>query len=289
MNNANTGLLSHRSMSLSDREFKMFRELIFEKSGINLHDGKKELLRTRLGSRIRVKELSSFKDYYDLIKKDKTDNELMGLLDAISTNLTSFFREINHFHFLEKNIIPEILARGGESNNKVLRCWSAGCSSGEEPYTIVLSLLENSEVSGSWGIKMLATDISVEMLEKATRAVYAEEKIETVPKSMIRKYFVKGTKDKEGLYRVRQEISELVQFKRFNLMTKDFPFKHKFDFIFCRNVMIYFDKPTQEVLIAKFYDALAKGGYLLIGHSESLTGIQHQFKYMLPTIYKKSA
>lgn len=288
MSSANAYLLSQGSMPLGDLEFKLFRELIFEKSGINLHEGKKELLRTRLGSRIRAKDLSSFKDYYDLIQKDKTDIELMGLLDAISTNLTSFYREVKHFHFLENNIIPEILARGSRSNNKMLRCWSAGCSSGEEPYTIILSLLDNPEISGSWDIKMLATDISIEMLEKAIRAVYDEEKIKTVPKSMIRKYFVKGTNDQEGLYRVRQEISKLPQFKRFNLMTRNFPFKHKFDFIFCRNVMIYFDKPTQEVLISKFYNALIKGGYLLIGHSESLTGIQHQFKYVLPTIYRKS-
>lgn len=289
MNSANTRLLSRAPMTLGDREFKLFRELIFEKSGINLHEGKKELLRTRLSARIRAKDLSSFKDYYELIVKDKTDSELMGLLDAISTNLTSFFREVNHFHFLESDIIPEIIARGRDSNNKVLRCWSAGCSSGEEPYTIILSLLNNAEISDAWNIKMLATDLSLEMLEKATRAVYAEAKIKTVPKDMIKKYFVKGTKEKQGLYRVRQEISRLVQFKRFNLMTKTFPFRHKFDFIFCRNVMIYFDKPTQEILISKFYDSLTKGGYLLIGHSESLTGIQHQFKYVLPTIYRKSA
>jgi chemotaxis protein methyltransferase CheR len=288
MNSAKAFTSLGSPMALSAAEFKMFRDLIFEKSGINLHEGKKELLRTRLGSRIRAKELRSFKDYYDLINKDKTDVELMGLLDAISTNLTSFFREVNHFHFLEKTIIPEIVTKGRQSNNKELRCWSAGCSSGEEPYTIILSLLNNPEISETWKIKMLATDISVEMLEKAFRAVYAEEKINTVPKEMVRKYFVKGTNDKEGLYRVRQEISKLVQFKRFNLMTKSFPFSHKFNFIFCRNVMIYFDKPTQEVLISKFYNALARGGYLLIGHSESLTGIEHQFKYVLPTIYKKS-
>jgi len=289
MNSAVTGRMAHGAITLGDREFKMFRALIFEKSGISLHEGKKELLRTRLSSRLRARDLSSFKDYYDFIKNDKTDGELMGLLDAISTNLTSFFREINHFHFLEKKIIPQILARGRKTNDKALRCWSAGCSSGEEPYTIIFSLLENAEINNSWDIKMLATDISAEMLEKATSAVYTEEKIKTVPKSIIRKYFVKGTKDKEGLYRVRQEISRLVQFKRFNLMTENFPFKHKFDFIFCRNVMIYFDKPTQETLTSKYYNALAKGGYLMIGHSESLTGLEHQFKYVLPTIYQKSA
>jgi len=289
MNSVNTGQMAKGAITLSDTEFRMFRELIFEKSGISLHDGKKELLRTRLGGRLRARDLSSFKDYYDFIKNDNSDGELMGLLDAISTNLTSFFREINHFHFLKEKIVPAILDRGRASNNKVLRCWSAGCSSGEEPYTIIFSLLDNEEISDSWDIKMLATDISVEMLEKATRAVYAEEKIKTVPKNMVRKYFVKGTKGKQGLYRVRKEISRLVQFKRFNLMTSNFPFQHKFDFIFCRNVMIYFDKPTQETLTSKYYNALAKGGYLMIGHSESLTGLQHQFKYVLPTIYHKSA
>lgn len=287
MNSLNVGIMDNQPLRLTDREFKMFRDLIFEKSGINLRKGKKELVRTRLGSRIKAKNLKSFEDYFRYIKEDKSNDELLNALDAISTNLTSFFREIKHFQFIEEKIIPELMAEKKPAGNQALRAWSAGCSSGEEPYTILFTLLENVELSNSWEIKLLATDISLEMLEKAISGVYSEDKMTDVPKHMIGRYFRKGSNENAGLYRVKPEIRRLAHFRRFNLMTYQFPFKYKFDFIFCRNVMIYFDKSTQQSLILKLYDALANGGYLLIGHAESLTGIEHQFKYIYPTIYKK--
>jgi len=275
------------AVPLNDKEFKLFRDLIFLKSGINLHDGKKELLRTRLGSRMRSRGLSSFADYYDLVKQDKTETELMGVLDAISTNITSFFREINHFNFLNETAIPQMVDRKAKSGDNFIRFWSAGCSSGEEPYSLAFTLLEHDKVSRSFEIKVLATDISLEMLERASMGVYGEQQLASVPNNIKRNYFQKGSGDSSGMYRIRPEVRRIIYFKRFNLMINTFPFKHKFDCIFCRNVMIYFDKPTQETLVNKYYQSLAPGGYLLIGHSESLTGVHHNFKYARPTIYQK--
>ncbi len=287
MNKLDQNTVVPGALPLNDREFKLFRDLIFLKSGINLHDGKKELLRTRLGSRIRSKGLPSFASYYDLVRRDKTGVELMGVLDAISTNITSFFREINHFNFLNEVAIPQIVDRKAKSGDNSIRFWSAGCSSGEEPYSLAFTLLEHKKISRSFEIKVLATDISLEMLERASTGVYSEEKLVSVSKDIKRDYFQKGSGDNAGMYRVKPEVRQIIYFKRFNLMMNIFPFKHKFDCIFCRNVMIYFDKPTQETLVNKYYQSLGPGGYLLIGHSESLTGVNHNFKYVRPTIYQK--
>lgn len=281
---------SHLSgqVDLTDREFQLFRALIFEKSGITLNDGKKELVRTRLGSKLRKGGFGSFREYYNHVLDDRTGEELVTLLDAISTNLTSFFREANHFQYLRKNILPEIMGKKGHDSPREIRAWSAGCSSGEEPYSLAFTLADMLHGDKSWVVKLLATDISTKVLARAARGAYTEEQVKTVPKEMASKFLDRVVEDGERLYRVRPEIKGLIQFKRFNLMTPTFPFKRGFDFIFCRNVMIYFDKPTQQTLINKFYGALSEGGYLMIGHSESLTGVQHRFKYMQPTIYKKS-
>jgi chemotaxis protein methyltransferase CheR len=275
------------AIDLTDREFQLLRTLIFEKSGITLNDGKKELVRTRLGSKLRKGGFGSFKDYYNYVVDDRSGEELVTLLDAISTNLTSFFREINHFNYLRNQIVPEIMGNKRNDGAKELRAWSAGCSSGEEPYSLAFTLTDILRGERSWDVKLLATDISTKVLARAARGVYTEDQVKTVPNDMASKFLEKTVEDGDRLYRVRPEIKRLIQFKRFNLMTPTFPFKRGFDFIFCRNVMIYFDKPTQQVLINKFFGALAEGGYLLIGHSESLTGVQHRFKYMQPTIYKK--
>lgn len=281
------GSLTSGPVDLSDREFQLFRALIFEKSGINLNEGKKELVRTRLGSKLRRGGYGSFRDYYNYVVEDRTGEELVSLLDAISTNLTSFFREINHFHYLKNIIIPEITERKKNDSVKELRAWSAGCSSGEEPYSIAFTLADILQNAKGWNVKLLATDISTKVLTRAARGLYTEDQVKTVPKEMALRFLDKTDEDGERLYGVRPEIKGMIQFKRFNLMTPSFPFRRGFDFIFCRNVMIYFDKSTQQTLINKFFGALSEGGYLLIGHSESLTGVQHRFRYMQPTIYKK--
>jgi chemotaxis protein methyltransferase CheR len=288
MESTRPGPYTSGPIDLTDREFQLFRSLIFEKSGITLNDGKKELVRTRLGSKLRKGGFGSFKDYYNHVLDDRTGEELVTLLDAISTNLTSFFREINHFHYLRNHIIPEIMERKKNDSDKEIRGWSAGCSSGEEPYSLAFTLADILRGERGWDVKLLATDISTKVLGRAARGVYTEEQGKTVPKDMASRFLDKMVDDGDRLYKVRPEIKSLIQFKRFNLMTPSFPFRRGFDFIFCRNVMIYFDKPTQQTLVNKFYGSLSEGGYLMIGHSESLTGVQHRFKYMQPTIYKKS-
>jgi chemotaxis protein methyltransferase CheR len=276
-------------LDLLPKEFDKFRELIFQKSGISLHDGKRELVRTRLGSRLRELGISSYGEYYDLVAGDPTGNELVLMLDSISTNLTSFFRENGHFEFIRNQVVPEMIKRHQGSGQKELRIWSAGCSSGEEPYTLAFTLSDALRNLKGWNLKILATDISTQMLQRAASGKYVQEKIKTVPSDMLKRYMDRAGDSANGMYIVKPEIRKLIQSKRFNLMTPQFPFKKKFDFIMCRNVMIYFDKSTQETLVNKYYDTLTPGGYLLIGHSESLTGVSHRYKYIKPTIYKKQA
>lgn len=276
-------------LELLPREFDKFRELIFQKSGISLHDGKRELVRTRLGSRLRELGISSYGEYYKLVAGDPTGNELILMLDSISTNLTSFFREKGHFEFIRDHVMPEMIKRHQGSGSKELRIWSAGCSSGEEPYTLAFTLSHVLKDMRGWNLKILATDISTQMLQRAASGKYVPEKIKTVPSDMLKRYMDRHGEGGNEIYVVKPEIRKLIHFKRFNLMTPQFPFKKKFDFIMCRNVMIYFDKSTQETLVNKYYETLAPGGYLLIGHSESLTGVSHKYKYIKPTIYKKHA
>lgn len=275
------------SPPLKDSEFKLFRDLIYKKSGINLNESKKALLQTRLRKLIIQQGFNSYKEHYQFVVKDKTGVELMRILDAISTNVTSFFREIHHFEHLDKVVIPEFLERNRSKPNPVIRGWSAACSSGEEPYSILFTLLKNKAFQSSKNIKLLATDISTQMLNTASQGIYPGERVKPVHKNMLRKHFIKEGKGESAHYMVRDEFREMVFFKRFNLMTPAFPFNNKFDFIFCRNVMIYFDVPTRQKLISNFYDFLKDGGYLFIGHSESLSLTKHQFKYVRPTVYKK--
>ncbi len=285
---ATGGHLKAELKDLTDEDFDLFRRLIYEQSGISLNDTKKELLRTRLRSRLIREGYRSYREYYSFIKKDQTGNAIVPLLDDISTNLTSFFREINHFSFLD-TVIPKMIAEKEKKRDSTFRIWSAGCSSGEEVYSLLFTMqahLKNKKPE--WNLKMLATDISTDILQKASNGLYDVKRVDAVPPYMVKKYFVKelGPKGRE-MMRIKPEYRQIVTFRRFNLMTENFPFKHQFDYIFCRNVMIYFDKPTQEVLVSKYHKLLKPNGYLFIGHSESLTGLNHSFRYAQPTIYQK--
>jgi chemotaxis protein methyltransferase CheR len=271
-----------KTPDLTDDNFIKFKDLIYNKCGICLHDGKKELVRARLNKRLRQTGIKTFTDYYKYLTQEDNGNELVVMLDAISTNKTSFFREIKHFDFLKENVFPSYAA--GDYGRR-LRFWSAACSSGEEPYTLAISLLEYLGQT-NFDIKILATDISTKVLGEAQRGVYPEERIEDIPGPLIRSYFQQGQGRQQGYYRVKPNLRNLISFKRFNLMDK-FPFNTIFQFIFCRNVMIYFDKKTQERLVNKFHQCLIPGGYLMIGHSESLTGVNHPFKYIQPSVYQK--
>jgi len=216
---------------------------------------------------------------------DESGEELIHMLDAISTNLTSFFREPKHFAFLEKTVLPTILANT-KSQQKKLNIWSAGCSSGEEPYTLAICLHQFAKAQPQTSFNIMATDISTKMLGTAANGVYHTSQVKTIAPDVLRRYFQRGQGKWAGHYRLKPMIRKTIEFKRLNLM-EPFPFSTKFQIIFCRNVMIYFDKETQSRLVNKYYDCLEPGGFLFIGHSESLMGTEHRFKYVQPTIYQK--
>jgi len=269
--------------TLSDEEFRRFSSLIYNKCGICLHEGKKELVRARLNKRLRHTGIDNFKDYYNYLIKDDTGEELVVMLDAISTNKTSFFREIKHFDFLNEKVFP--MYNEGKFGKK-LRFWSAACSSGEEPYTLAMSIYEYFGTNSGYNMKILASDISTKVLSEAQMGIYPDDRLENIPPNIVRTYFQQGTGRQKGYLRVKPFLRDMIKFKRLNLMD-DFPFKSVFHFIFCRNVMIYFDKNTQERLVNKFYECMQPGAFLMIGHSESLTGVKHPFKYIQPSIYQK--
>jgi chemotaxis protein methyltransferase CheR len=272
---------------LSDIDFRRFSTLVYEKCGIYLRKGKKELVRTRLGKRMREAGFENFKAYYRFLTQDESGRELVMMLDAISTNLTSFFREERHFDFLENDIFPSYAAELGAGNRRKRLFWSAGCSSGEEPYSLAMCLLEYFGDDVGHNMKVLATDISTRVLAHARRGVYRASRLERVPDALLREYFHRGYDKQKGYFRIKPILKEVVEFRRVNLV-EPFPFKRRFDLILCRNVMIYFDRTSQAGLVNKFYDVLRPGGYLFIGHSETLTGIDHPFTYVKPSIYCKS-
>jgi len=275
----------HQSPALTETDFIKISRLVYDQSGISLSDAKKELVKARLGKRIRTGNFQSFGEYYKHVINDQSGEEIILLLDSISTNFTHFFREKNHFEYLNNQFLPQITKRTGK-NQKKLRVWSAGCSSGEEPYTIAITLLESIPSSQGWDLKILATDISTKVLIDAQSGIYHKERIEVLSPDLIKKYFLRGENQWRNYVKVKPWVKSLVKFQRLNLM-ESFSFNESFDCIFCRNVMIYFDKKARETLVNRLYGSLEKEGVLFIGHSESLTGIEHPFQYVKPAIYKK--
>jgi len=272
---------------LCEDEFRQISDLVYEHCGINLHDGKKELVRSRLAKRLHRGRFTSFSQYIKHVLEDPTGKEFSILVDSLSTNLTKFFREERHFEYMRSQLLPRLMKARQSRGQYRIRGWSAGCSSGEEPYSVALTLLEALGGKGRWDVKLLATDVSTQILERAQAGIYDRERIEPIPLPLRSKYLIAHHEGDKERYEVGPALRELVIFRYLNLM-KDWPVKGPLDFIFCRNVMIYFDKPTQARLIHRFYDLLGSGGVLFTGHSESLTGIEHAFKYVQPTIYLKS-
>lgn len=266
---------------ISPEEFQRFRMLIYDESGISLGDQKQSLLASRLSKRLRELGLTTFSEYYDQLMSDPSREEFTRMLDLISTNKTDFFREPKHFDFLRERIIPEL------AHDKAVRIWSSACSTGEEPYTIAMTLYESVPDPTQWSFKILASDLSTRVLAKAAAGVYDADRVRDVPPELVRRHFLRGHGRSEGLLKVKPHLAAMVQFRRVNLMDDRFPIKSPLDVIFCRNVMIYFDRPTQEQLVNKFHRYLKPGGHLLIGHSESLQWIDHPFKSVAPTVYRK--
>ncbi|HXE14561.1 MAG TPA: protein-glutamate O-methyltransferase CheR [Bryobacteraceae bacterium] len=266
---------------LSAREFDQIRKLAYEHFGLELRDGKEQLVSARLAKLLRELKLKSFQQYYDYLLADRSGEALTAMIDALTTNHTSFFREPDHFDFLRSTILPQI------SNRIQVDIWSAACSTGEEPYSIAFSLMRHFEQQRERrSIRILATDISTRVLATARRAAYPEERFSNFPLESLRPFLLRGVANWNGWYRIKPQVRDQVEFRRLNLM-ENFSHIGSFPVIFCRNVMIYFDKATQESLVNRLADRLEPGGYLLIGHSESLNRINHGLRYIQPAIYQK--
>jgi len=270
------------TMALRDEDFAFISRFVFERCGIVLGDNKRQLVFGRLVRRLRELGLSSFAQYCQRLR-DQPEQELDPLASAISTNVTSFFREEHHFQFLAGNLVPELTARGVGSP---VRIWSAGCSSGEEPYSIAMVLAETLGARAKGVARILATDLSQRALGVAQQGMYPIDRLQGVSDARRKRWFQRGAGANDGMARVAQPVRELVTFNPLNLL-EQWPMKGPFDAIFCRNVVIYFDNPTKQRLFARYAQLLAPGGYLFLGHSESLHGLSDAFDLVGRTIFRK--
>ena len=261
--------------------FERFRNLIYERSGITLGDGKKALLVSRLGRRMRELGFNTHREYLEHVLRDSGD-EMIELLDAVSTNVTSFFREASHFHFLGQEF-----RRTVEGGARKYRVWSAASSSGEEPYTIAMTLLANSPVPPP-EIKILATDLSTRVLAQCKLGIYEAEKLQSVPADLRAKHFTAVSHDPERKFRVNDSLRNMIRFARLNLAKPPFPMNGPFDMIFCRNVMIYFDPQIKKALLTDMHRLLRPGGFLVIGHAESLSGLNLPYSLVEPAVYARA-
>jgi len=274
------GLSSQREFILSDSDFHKISETAYKYTGIVLGDHKRDMVYGRLSRRLRELGLSRFSDYCALIT-DPAHEEVSKFINAITTNLTSFFRENHHFDFLGAKVCAELAEH---KRDRRIRAWSAGSSTGEEPYSIAMTLMGNMDLR-QWDCKILATDLDSKVLDKAQQGVYESERVEQLAPDLKKRWFLTD-RNHPDIVRVKPALQELIRFKRLNLL-ETWPMKGPFDFIFCRNVMIYFNLETQRKLLDGFADMLAPNGYLFIGHSESLHRVSDRFSPIGKTIYQK--
>ena len=270
-----------REFRFTDKNFAHIQSLAYETTGIKLSAHKRNMVYGRLSRRLRRLGMESFDEYCHLID-DRSGGEFTEFINSITTNLTSFFRENYHFEFLKNTVLPDLVKT---KKDKRLRAWSAGCSTGEEPYSIAITIADTVNRLG-WDAKILATDLDSNVIEKGKSAVYSEDRIESLPESIKRAGF--NRQKSNNLVQVKPRFCRLITFKQLNLLNQ-WPMKGPFDFIFCRNVVIYFDKDTQRVLFDKMADMLVMGGYLFIGHSESLHRVSNRFSSKGRTIYQRTS
>jgi chemotaxis protein methyltransferase CheR len=257
---------------LSAAEFHHIRSLVHRVSGIDLHPGKEGLVKSRLTKRLRALGIDTFEDYLAHLERDASGGELAMMVDVLTTNKTSFFREPKHFDYLRDHVLPTLRSRGG-----AIRLWSAACSTGEEPFSIAMVLSDELGPQSASAARVLA---------HAAASMYEEEVLRDVPHPLIGRHFTLARTSPTRAYRVNDALRSMVRFARLNLIGP-WPMRGPFDVIFCRNVMIYFDQPTQQRLVHRFWEILAPGGHLFVGHSESLNAFTHQFRYVQPAVYVK--
>lgn len=272
--------------TLATEDYEFIRRLVYEQSRINLGPDKVELVRSRVQKRLRALGLPDFESYCRLLESSAGQDELTELLDVISTNVTEFFREWRHFEYLRDVVLPAWQAQAKQHPREPFRVWSSACSSGEEPYSIAILLAELLGEQRGLDWRIMATDISTRVLGMAKEAVYKADRVKLPAPEWLRSYFQKGVGSWEGHLRVKASLRERITFRRVNLFEWPYPFNEKFHVVFCRNVMIYFDRKTQEQLVPRLAQQLVPGGHLLVGHSESLVGLEHGLKCVRPSIYQ---
>lgn len=271
---------------MTSDDFDRLSKFIFQQCGIKMPPVKKIMLQSRLQKRLRELKITSFKEYVDFVfSDDGQKNEIIHMLDVVSTNKTDFYREPVHFDFLTNHILPEFVSSNNFNRN--FRVWSAGCSSGEEPYTIAITLNEYAKNYPKFGYSILGTDISSQILQKALLGVFKEERIINIPIEIKKKYFLRSKDRENRTVRVIKELRNKVEYKRLNFMDDSYNISDVYDVIFCRNVLIYFDRETQEKVINKLCYKIKKGGYLFIGHSESILSMNVPLEQIKPTIFRR--
>ena len=275
----------NREFKFTQRDFKFLKQIANERTGIVVTDEKYDMFYSRLSRRGRALGLNSFAEYCEVVRNDQSGEEVLELVNSITTNLTAFFRENHHFDYLSKTVLPELKQKN--LNTRKIRIWSAGCSTGEEPYSLAITLKEAEHLLTGWDSQILATDIDSNVLAKASSGVYPVERVSGIPKARLRKWFFRGKGENAGKVRLKPELKQLIQFGQLNLMD-DWKMSEPQDVIFCRNVIIYFDKETKQRLVDRYADNLKVGGYLFIGHSESLYKVTDRFELIGNTIYRKT-
>lgn len=274
-------MTSGREFAFTRKDFDFLSKTINERTGIVVSEDKFNMFYSRLSRRVRALKLSSFKEYCEVVRKDREGQETNELINAITTNLTAFFRENHHFEYLSRTVIPELQAK---NRDRKIKIWSAGCSTGEEPYSLAITLKE-SGLSPQWDVDLQATDLDSNVVATASRGIYSMSRVEGMSKQRLKSWFYRGKGGQQGMVKVKPALNQMIRFGQLNLMD-DWRVEPQ-DVIFCRNVIIYFNKETKTRLVEKYADSLKPGGYLFIGHSESLYKITDRFELIGNTIYRK--
>lgn len=275
------------STQLSNRDFHRLSKYIYSHTGIKMPITKKSMLQARLQKRLRHLQLNSYEEYCNLVFNDQCpQDELVHMIDVVTTNKTDFFREPEHFIYLMQEALPTLIRERNLWGHE-LRVWSTACSSGQEPYTLAMVLANYAETHQGFSYSILGTDISTFVLGKAMRAVYLKEDAQPVPEEFKKKYLLRSKDRSLDLVKIVPELRATVELRRLNLMDDDFGITKPFEIMFCRNVIIYFDRPTQAILLRKLYNLMTPGGYLFMGHSESLSGLDVPLELVAPTVYRK--
>ncbi len=278
-------------INIEDKEFNYLKDLIYQQTGIALASHKKIMLQSRLNVRLRTNQIPNFVEYVKKLQTDKSffEKEVLEIINRVTTNKTDFYRENHHFEYLKNTFLPKMEELAKNNFKKKIRIWCSAASTGEEPYTIAITLLEYFTDKPGWDLKIIATDIDTNVLATAEKGSYKEDRMSPVKPELKNKYFLTVSDGKTKEFQVKPILKGLIEFKKLNLLESPYLFKEQFDLIFCRNVIIYFDKPTQTKIFYEFEKVLSKDGILIIGHSETLFGISESYKFLGQTVYQKKS